>query len=80
MLTPPAPDFRSATFLQQHALWTMGFYETQSLDPSGGMYHFYLDDGRVYNATTRHLVSATRFVITNAMAYELGDPCEEVQI
>jgi glucose-6-phosphate isomerase len=66
------PDFRAATFLQQHALWTMAFYEAQSVDTSGGMYHFYLDDGRVYNPTTRHLVSATRFVITNAIAYELS--------
>ena len=72
MLTPPAPDFRSATFLQQHVLWTLSFYEDQAVDPSGGMYHFFLDDGRVYDRTTRHLVSATRFVITNAMAFELG--------
>jgi glucose-6-phosphate isomerase len=50
----------------------MAFYEDQSVDPSGGMYHFYLDDGRVYNPTTRHLVSATRFVITCATAYELS--------
>jgi glucose-6-phosphate isomerase len=71
-LTPPAPDFRSADFLQQHVLWTMSFYEDQSVDPSGGMYHFYLDDGRVYDASTRHLVSATRFVITCAMAHELS--------
>ena len=72
MLTPPAPDFRSAPFLKQHVLWTLSFYEDQSVDQSGGMYHFYLDDGRVYNRTSRHLVSATRFVITNAMAFELS--------
>jgi glucose-6-phosphate isomerase len=72
MLIPPAPDFRAAPFLKQHALWTLSFYEAQSVDPRGGMYHFYLDDGRVYNATTRHLVSATRFVITNAIGYALS--------
>jgi glucose-6-phosphate isomerase len=72
MLIPPTPNFRSAPFLKQHALWTQSFYEAQSVDPSGGMYHFYLDDGRVYNATTRHLVSATRFVITNAIGYALS--------
>jgi glucose-6-phosphate isomerase len=69
---PPTPDFRAAPFLKQHALWTLSFYAEQSVDPSGGMYHFYLDDGRVYNASTRHLVSATRFVVTNAMAHELS--------
>ena len=72
MLTPTAPDFRSAAFLKQHALWTLSFYEAQSVDPSGGMYHFYLDDGRVYDAGRRHLVSATRFVITNAIGFELS--------
>jgi len=36
------------------------------------MYHFYLDDGTVYDRRTRHLVSATRFVVTCALAYELG--------
>jgi len=35
------------------------------------MYHFYLDDGTVYDTRTRHLVSATRFVITHAMLYKL---------
>ena len=72
MFIPTPPDFHSAAFLKQHALWTLSFYAAQSVDPSGGMYHFYLDDGRVYNATTRHLVSATRFVITNAIGYELS--------
>jgi glucose-6-phosphate isomerase len=72
MQIPSPPDFRSADFLQQHALWIMSFYDERAVDPSGGMYHFYLDDGQVYDASTRHLVSATRFVITCAMAYELG--------
>lgn len=39
------------------------------MDPSGGMYHFYLDDGTVFDARTRHLVNATRFVVTHAMLY-----------
>lgn len=72
MPIPPAPDFRSPAFLKQHALWALAFYDTQSVDPSGGMYHFYLDDGRVYNSGTRHLVSATRFVITNAIGFALS--------
>jgi mannose/cellobiose epimerase-like protein (N-acyl-D-glucosamine 2-epimerase family) len=70
------PDFRSPDFLREHALWIMSFYRAQSVDPSGGMYHFYLDDGRIYDRTTRHLVSATRFVVTCATAYELGGDAE----
>jgi mannose/cellobiose epimerase-like protein (N-acyl-D-glucosamine 2-epimerase family) len=71
MKIPPLPDFRSPDFLRQHIRWVMRFYADRAIDPSGGMYHFYLDDGTVYDARTRHLVSATRFVITHAMLYKL---------
>lgn len=71
MKTPPAPDFRSPTFLRQHIVWIMDFYATRATDPSGGMYHYFLDDGTVFDARTRHLVNATRFVITHAMLYKL---------
>jgi glucose-6-phosphate isomerase len=66
------PDFRSRDFLREHALWIMSFYDARSIDPSGGMFHFFLDDGTIYDRSTRHLVSATRFVVTNAAAFELG--------
>ena len=71
MKIPPAPDFRSPAFLRQHIGWIMDFYSNRALDPSGGMYHFYLDDGTVFDKRTRHLVNATRFVITHAMLYQL---------
>jgi mannose/cellobiose epimerase-like protein (N-acyl-D-glucosamine 2-epimerase family) len=62
------PDFRSAEFLRGHILHTMSFYDGRCVDPAGGFYHFFRDDGSVYDATTRHLVSSTRFVYTHAMA------------
>jgi mannose/cellobiose epimerase-like protein (N-acyl-D-glucosamine 2-epimerase family) len=62
------PDFRSAAFLREHILHTMSFYDGRCLDPSGGFFHFFKDDGTVYDRTTRHLVSSTRFVFTHAMA------------
>lgn len=68
----PLPDFRSRDFLRDHALWIMSFYDARAIDPSGGMYHYFLDDGTVYDRESRHLVSATRFVVTSAIAYELG--------
>lgn len=71
MTIPPAPDFRSPAFLRQHIRWIMDFYADRAIDPSGGMYHFYLDDGTVYDKRTRHLVNATRFIITHAMLYVL---------
>ena len=71
---PPVPDFRTPEFLSQHISWVMNFYKPRATDPSGGMYHFFLDDGTVYDKRTRHLVSATRFVISHAMLYKLtGD-------
>ena len=68
--TPGAahPDFRSPAFLRQQVLDTMAFYDGRCVDPSGGLYQFYKDDGRVYDPHTRHLVSSTRFVITFANA------------
>ncbi len=62
------PNFRSATFLREHVLRTMAFYDGRCLDPSGGFFHFFRDDGSVYDTRTRHLVSSTRFVFTHAMA------------
>jgi glucose-6-phosphate isomerase len=71
MKIPPAPDFRSPDFLRQHVAWIMSFYADRAIDPSGGMYHYYLDDGTVFDKRTRHLVNATRFVITHAMLGQL---------
>jgi mannose/cellobiose epimerase-like protein (N-acyl-D-glucosamine 2-epimerase family) len=62
------PDFRSPEFLREHILHTMAFYDGRALDPTGGFFHHFKDDGTVYDRSTRHLVSSTRFVITHAMA------------
>ncbi|HEV6964446.1 AGE family epimerase/isomerase [Roseateles sp.] len=63
------PDFRSRAVLLAHARHSMRFYHPRCIDPSGGMYHFFKDDGTVYDDRQRHLVSSTRFVFTYAMAY-----------
>lgn len=63
------PDFRDPQFLQSHILETLAFYRPErSVDPLGGLYQFYRDDGSVFDHHTRHLVSSTRFVVTHAMA------------
>ena len=64
-----APDFRSCTTLLNHIRHTKNFYDSRCVDPSGGLYHFYKDDGTVYDAHTRHLVSSTRYVFTHAMGW-----------
>ena len=69
------PDFRSETFLREHIAQTMAFYHPRAIDPAGGFFHYFLDDGTVYDASHRHLVSSTRFVFNYAMAaIEFGKP------
>jgi mannose/cellobiose epimerase-like protein (N-acyl-D-glucosamine 2-epimerase family) len=63
------PDFRSPAVLLDHAAHSMRFYHPRAIDPAGGMYHFFKDDGAVYDSRQRHLVSSTRFVFTYSMAY-----------
>jgi mannose/cellobiose epimerase-like protein (N-acyl-D-glucosamine 2-epimerase family) len=72
---PPTPDFRSPAFLRAHIAQTMAFYQPHEIDPDGGFFHYYRDDGSVYDTRHRHLVSSTRFVFNHAMAYrEFGKP------
>ena len=69
------PDFRSPGFLRAHIARTMDFYHPRCIDPAGGFFHYFKDDGTVYDAQHRHLVSSTRFVFTYAMAYRhFNDP------
>ncbi|UXI70434.1 AGE family epimerase/isomerase [Tahibacter amnicola] len=63
------PDFRSPTFLRAHIAHTMAFYHPRAIDPDGGFFHYFLDDGSIYDRSHRHLVSSTRFVFNYAMAY-----------
>ena len=72
-----APDFRSRSTLLDHILHTKRFYDARCVDPSGGIYHFYKDDGTVYDARTRHLVSSARFIFNYAMAFrQFGDAAD----
>ena len=71
--TPP-PDFRSADVLRQHIADTMAFYHPRAIDPAGGFFQYFRDDGSIYDTGHRHLVSSTRFVFNYAMAYrEFGN-------
>ena len=52
----------------------MNFYEPRCVDHSGGFYHFFKDNGDIYDRHTRHLVSSTRFIFNYSMAYRhFGD-------
>src|ERR1700704_678620 len=64
-----SPDFRNRDFLLDHIRQTMAFYHPRAIDTRGGFYHFFKDDGTIYDAATRHLVSSTRFIFNYAEAY-----------
>ncbi len=69
-----SPDFFSTDDITAHIADTMAFYHPRCIDPTGGFHHYFKDDGTVYDSTTRHLVSSTRFVFNYAMAYRhFGD-------
>ena len=65
-MPPASQDFRSPAFLLGHIRHTLAFYDGRCIDPSGGFFHFFKDDGTVYDRRTRHLVSSTRFVFNHA--------------
>ena len=62
------PEFRSERFLRAHIAATMAFYHPRAIDPRGGFFHYFRDDGTVYDTRHRHLVSSTRFVFNYALA------------
>ena len=75
-MSAETPDFRSPDFLDSHIRHTMVFYHPRCLDRARAPPPPPLkDDGTVYDADTRHLVSSTRFIFTYAMAFRrYGDP------
>ncbi len=64
----PLPDFRDPDVLRQHIADILAFYRPHVIDPAGGCFHYFRDDGSVYERDHRHLVSSTRFVFNFAMA------------
>ena len=62
-------NFRDPAFLKSHAASVLNWYaRDECLAPEGGLFHGYKDDGTVYDAHTRHLVSSTRFIVEFAWA------------
>lgn len=76
-----APDFYLRATLLDHIRHTKRFYDARCVDPSGGFYHFFKDDGTVYDTRTRHLVSSTRFIFNYAMALrQFGDAADRERL
>jgi len=79
MTTEQYPDFQRRATLVAHIRHTLDFYEPRCTDASGGFFHFYKDDGAVYDHRTRHLVSSARFVFNFALAHRQFGKAEDLQ-
>lgn len=69
--SPQRPNFRSRKFLTQHSRDIFDFYHPRAVDPEGGFYQHFRDDGSIYDRSTRHLVSSARFVFNYAVWKQL---------
>jgi mannose/cellobiose epimerase-like protein (N-acyl-D-glucosamine 2-epimerase family) len=76
-----SPQFRDLGFLTKHIQDTMAFYHPRCIDRErGGFFHFFRDDGSIYDADTRHLVSSTRFIFNYAMAARRFGSAEYLEV
>lgn len=80
--SPPSlpSSFRSPSFLLSHIHDCLAFYTPRCVDPRGGFYHSYRNDGSIYDADTRHIVSSMRFVILFCWAYELEQDTQYISL
>lgn len=62
------PDFRAPAFLVDHIRSILAFYDPRVVDPRGGFFQCFLDDGTIFDASTRTLVGSCRFTFNYAMA------------
>jgi len=66
---PPGQRFEDADFLNSHIRSIIDFYEPRVVDTSGGFFQTFRDNGDVFDAPLRHLVSSSRFIYNYATAY-----------
>lgn len=72
------PEFRSATFLNQHIDSILDFYRGNVRDADlGGFHQNFRDDGRVFKPGHKHLVSSTRMLFNYCKAYQHANSEEQ---
>ena len=70
-------NFRSRQFLLHHIQHTLSFYEHRVVDPNGGFFHCYMNNGELFSPGLRTLVASCRFVFNYAKAYQtFGKPSD----
>ncbi|MEM1174498.1 MAG: AGE family epimerase/isomerase [Pseudomonadota bacterium] len=66
-------NFRDGAFLRDHIRSILDFYDPVVIDPSGGYFQNFLDDGTTFDPGTRHLVSSCRIPFNYSKGFELFD-------
>lgn len=67
-------NYRNRDFLRGHIKSILDFYQPNIVDPEGGFFHNFFDDGSVFSPESKHLVSSLRMVFNYSKAYQLfGD-------
>ena len=62
-------NFEDNVFLKKHINSILNFYNRNAFDSQGGFFHRFLDDGKILDKDSRHLVSSTRFVFNYVNAF-----------
>lgn len=69
-------DFYNKDFLTQHIQSILAFYDDRVIDEAGGYFQNFYDNGEVFDAGAKQLVSSTRIIVNYANAYRLFDRAE----
>jgi mannose/cellobiose epimerase-like protein (N-acyl-D-glucosamine 2-epimerase family) len=61
-------NFYQKDFLLKHSQGILNFYDDIVIDPTGGYFQNYYDDGTLFSPELKQLVSSTRIVVNYALA------------
>jgi mannose/cellobiose epimerase-like protein (N-acyl-D-glucosamine 2-epimerase family) len=67
MVLAATPDFRAPDFLLGQMRRIVAFYHPACLNPAGGFFNTFNDDGSLSERDIQHLVSTTRFIVNFAI-------------
>jgi mannose/cellobiose epimerase-like protein (N-acyl-D-glucosamine 2-epimerase family) len=73
MSVPVPNNFYQKSFLVEHIQSILAFYQPVVMDQLGGYFHNFKDDGTVFNAGFKQLVSSARIVVNYARGASLLD-------
>lgn len=69
---------RDPAFLREQINSILKFYAPVVRDPRGGFHNQLLDDGTVYDPSTKHVVGTCRFIVNYALAARVAEDDAEV--